>query len=507
METGDKDPNGALNRAASFSQASESSQTAQEFIASQLSLEADAREVLPYQFDSCTKPLGPLRQSVYACLTCSPPPATPHQQFTPAGVCYSCSISCHGEHNLVELFTKRNFVCDCGTTRLANSGTSCNLRTSTQTGKKGGVTNEEARKGNRYNQNFEGKFCGCGEEYDPEKEKGTMFQCLGLGTVEDGGCGEDWWHPECLMGLPHQKPHHESKTESNGNLETVEEESDDHAGGKDENEVAKTEEDVAPPGFPNEDDFDHVICYKCTGAFPWIKQYAGTTGFLPALFADGRVHQSNGHKSNGPAPASPSTSDSRKRKAEEDLEDSQEGKRAKSDVKISQPEPHTNGHSAARHEGLSSPPTAPISLFVKEDFRDNLCRCPACFPRLVKHPQLLEEEESYEPPLSESSGAGHEGSVAGRSVNSGSLLDRGEAALSSMDRVRAIEGAMAYNHLRDKLKGFLQPFAESGQAVSAEDIKEYFTKLRGDEQAMRDAAAGASADGVQGDGRKEQDGY
>jgi E3 ubiquitin-protein ligase UBR7 len=65
---------------------------------------------------------------------------------------------------------------------------------------------------------------------------------------------------------------------------------------------------------------------------------------------------------------------------------------------------------------------------------------------------------------------------------------------------------MAYNHLKDKVKAFLQPFAESGQAVGAEDIKAYFAKLRGDEQAVQAGDAG-SGDGVGGDQRKEQGGY
>lgn len=50
---------------------------------------------------------------------------------------------------------------------------------------------------------------------------------------------------------------------------------------------------------------------------------------------------------------------------------------------------------------------------------------------------------------------------------------------------------MVYNQLRDKVKAFLQPFAESGQAVGAEDIKAYFAKLRGDDEDIRRAAAGA----------------
>ena len=66
---------------------------------------------------------------------------------------------------------------------------------------------------------------------------------------------------------------------------------------------------------------------------------------------------------------------------------------------------------------------------------------------------------------------------------------------------------MAYNHLRDKVKTFLQPFAESGQAVGAEDVKAYFAKLRGDEEAMRLAAASAGGGSGTGDNRKEQGGY
>ena len=67
---------------------------------------------------------------------------------------------------------------------------------------------------------------------------------------------------------------------------------------------------------------------------------------------------------------------------------------------------------------------------------------------------------------------------------------------------------MVYNHLKDKVKSFLQPFAESGQAVGAEDIKAYFEKLRGDEQAIKSAQtiAGGSDGAGDGDNRREQSG-
>ena len=502
----------------------QTSTTAQDYIESQVALEAEAREALPYQFDTCTQPLGPLRQSVFACLTCTPPPASPAQIFTPAGVCYSCSISCHGEHNLVELFTKRAFTCDCGTERYANagSGAECSLRLNVGTGRKGGVKGEKEALGNRYNQNFEGTFCGCGEEYDPEMEKGTMFQCLGLGTVEDGGCGEDWWHPECLMGLPRTKHEVKAKapSESAGGLETVAEE------GEDGPADTTHDEEPLPVGFPDEDDFDHVLCYKCTEAFPWIKQYAGTAGFLPAVPADDSsvsaatqpiVEESELHDS----------AESKKRKVEDDADgESQESaKRLKADSpqnapttassttaatvestdqpKLSTlPPTETNGHPKPKHTLLPPTPPGPQTLFLTPTFREQLCHCPTCFPHLTPHPHLLEEEETHEPPVSES-----DGPAGGGSVHSGSIYERGEAALQGIDRVRAIEGAMVYNSLKEKVQSFLKPFAESGTAVGAEDIKEYFAKLRGDEEAGREAGLVGVGGGVEGSGRREQGGY
>ncbi|KAL5336130.1 putative zinc finger in N-recognin-domain-containing protein [Aspergillus crustosus] len=491
---------------------SQNSQTAKEFIDSQMRLEADAREILPYSFDSCTQNLGPLRQTLFACLTCNPPPATPDAPYTAAGVCYSCSIVCHGEHTLVELFTKRNFVCDCGTTRIAS--TPCTLRNDPKTGAKG-VQGEEPHASNQYNRNFQNKFCGCGEDYNASEEKGTMFQCLGLGTVETGGCGEDWWHPECLISLPRDWYKQLKKEETTENGTT--------------NEQEEYDETPLPPGFPAEDDFDTFLCYKCVESNPWIKKYAGTPGFLPPLFKEDGLQQPV-KKEDALAPEDPSsasetqpTENTKKRKAEDSLEDEPTtepaSKRPKEEPQetsfTSDPRPKTEPESEQqqkpKHTNLPpNAPTAPFSLFLKEDFRDHFCRCPTCYPNLFPHSQLREEEETYEPPLSENGDADGAGSTG-----TGSLLDRGEAALSNIDRVRAIEGAMVYNHLRDKVKEFLKPFAESGTAVGADDIKAYFEKLRGDEQGIQDAAGKVGREGNGGgdgdeegggEGRREQSG-
>jgi E3 ubiquitin-protein ligase UBR7 len=275
-----------------------------------------------------------------------------------------------------------------------------------------------------------------------------------------------------------------------------------------------------------------MICYKCVESNPWIKQYAGTAGFLPAVFKRSSAPSPEGEaKGDTPAPEGAyqvESSNSRKRKASDDDIDSRASSPSKrhKDQPVEetpdaippqsniapQPPPH-------KHTALPPAPAGPCTLFLKEDFRDHLCHCPSCFPNLLPHPQLLDEEETYEPPLSESgSEAGPPGSGA-RSHGTGSLLERGEAALSGVDRVRAIEGVMVYNNLKEKVKAFLKPYAESGQAVGAEDIKAYFEKLRGDDQAILDASKGAGAgtagkkneDDESGDGpgpnRKEQSGY
>ncbi|KAA0198720.1 hypothetical protein HAZT_HAZT011885 [Hyalella azteca] len=45
------------------------------------------------------------RQAVYACLTCSPVGGAGGR----AGMCLACSLHCHDTHNIVELYTKRDF--------------------------------------------------------------------------------------------------------------------------------------------------------------------------------------------------------------------------------------------------------------------------------------------------------------------------------------------------------------------------------------------------------------
>lgn len=134
-------------------------------------LEADARAVLGNSDDEhCTYDKGyMLRQALYACQTCRT------EYGTTAAVCLACSYACHDGHDLVELYTKRHFRCDCGNDKFP--GRKCTL------------TPEKAKTNilNKYNQNFKGLYCICHRPYpDPEDTvEDEMIQCCVC---------EDWLH-------------------------------------------------------------------------------------------------------------------------------------------------------------------------------------------------------------------------------------------------------------------------------------------------------------------------
>jgi len=142
-----------------------------------------AETLLGGQNDStCTYPEGYLpRQPLYSCRTCAA--ESGHQ----AGICYACSLNCHDGHDLVELYTKRQFTCDCGNSKFTSK---CKLF----------ENKSPVNSRNSYNHNFDGIYCTCRKPYPPveaendetkddEETDDGMHQCM---------ICEDWFHLKCI---------------------------------------------------------------------------------------------------------------------------------------------------------------------------------------------------------------------------------------------------------------------------------------------------------------------
>lgn len=131
--------------------------------------------------DNCSYSKGYVkRQAVFACNTCTPNDAEP------AGVCLACANKCHDGHEIFELYTKRNFRCDCGNRKFG--GFHCQLN----------PVKEEENIRNRYNHNFSGFYCTCHRPYPDtdDQDEDEMIQCV---------ICEDWFHSRHL-GCPVVEP-------------------------------------------------------------------------------------------------------------------------------------------------------------------------------------------------------------------------------------------------------------------------------------------------------------
>lgn len=200
-----------------------------ELLDEQLWLEKEARKKFPWDPSECTLYMDiPPRQLLFACLTCHPTNA----------ICYACGLRCHADHEIVELYTKRNIRCDCGSTRIASNSNSCALRRTRD--------DPPSNPGIEYGHNFEGRFCECEERVSDESYgHAAMFQCL-VGTR----CQEDWFHARCIVNV--------NRDEEVSRQEAVEYES----------EESGDDLDAVFPEIPSE--FGALICPSCAQDVPQI---------------------------------------------------------------------------------------------------------------------------------------------------------------------------------------------------------------------------------------------
>ncbi|CEG40775.1 e3 ubiquitin-protein ligase ubr7-like [Plasmopara halstedii] len=191
----------------------------------------------------CSYPMGYMRQAVYACLTCTPDAA--EKPETRAGVCLACTYNCHQDHELLELYTKRSFRCDCGNGKFPTSNP-CKLEADKVS------TNSR----NTYIQNFGGLYCNCHRPY-PDPERTTpevMIQCV---------ICEDWLHEEHIF-------ENVDKSLVTNEMTTSTQTDTPATANADKESPCDVNTKIALTVPQN---FDELICFECMKKHPFLMVY------------------------------------------------------------------------------------------------------------------------------------------------------------------------------------------------------------------------------------------
>ncbi|XP_058985748.1 putative E3 ubiquitin-protein ligase UBR7 [Musca domestica] len=363
---------------------------------------------------ACTYAQGPVkRQALYSCLTCCPEARNDLTKC--AGICLACSYQCHENHELVELYTKRNFRCDCPTERMGSSNR-CRLNPSL-------LQPVAINQNNLYNQNFQGLYCNCHRPYpDPERtSEELMLQC---------GICEDWFHLHHIDGPANSQKLMEASSE--------------------------------------------MICSGCMDKHEFLQHYTGlslkSVNNLNESVADGNVTIAE--------EVSVCEDNDNKLKSDLDKSISEIMNMGEADEKTDTDNEPLSKKPKLETEEQKSKCTRPIDkgnyekgpTFWGTDWRNSLCRCPSCM--------LVYKKEKVEYLLDSEDSAKSYEERGMQKAAAESSYEQGIRALASIDRVQQIDVITEYNRMKDKLKDYLQTFVASKKVVTEDDINRFFSEIR-----------------------------
>ncbi|GFY70163.1 putative E3 ubiquitin-protein ligase UBR7 [Trichonephila inaurata madagascariensis] len=416
-------------------------------------LEEDANAVLGGSDDTnCSYDNGyVLRQALYACKTCC--------AEVNAGVCLACCYACHDGHDVVELYTKRNFRCDCGNSKF--NGKKCTLQPNKDT----------LNSGNNYNQNFRGLYCSCSRPY-PDSEDSVpdeMIQCIFC---------EDWYHGRHLgVEIPDDyfemicykcmeankflysyaksygvKVDFSPEKKKNGIISATAKDSvksEPHAisngHASDEVAVKNEKEEIADVIKVEPEAVNGCISSAMEVSTSNLKTEPGSSNCVKQVNASGITNSE---------------------------------KTELCDTSIIKTEPviktECNGTTKEKEQqcilkGIDADKDVTSgSMFWPENWRSELCRCPNCMNMygMLKCEFLLNPDDTIQ---------AYEEQGKGRSKES--QYDQGLSALGRLDRVRQMEAVRAYTNMKGELKEYLKEFADNKRTVCESDIKEFFERM------------------------------
>ncbi|KAM4625441.1 putative E3 ubiquitin-protein ligase UBR7 [Polymixia lowei] len=348
------------------------------------------------------------RQAVFACSTCTP------RDAEPAGLCLACANKCHDGHNIFELYTKRNFRCDCGNDKFGDF--QCQLIPA-----KDGLNIK-----NQYNHNFHGMYCSCDRPYPDAEDQVSdeMIQCV---------ICEDWLHTRHLgCTVVDSEELQEMVCESCMNKAPFLWTYAAHIAASSVIKVSHCKEDVEV-NIEGEEK-DAKTCDPC--------------------------------KNGGEGSSSSFGCQSQEREAETR---SSPCKRTHQEMTGSSAKAVTKAVACKLKElqGQGTERAREGAVFWPYNWRSQLCTCISCKRAYVEVDVqfLLDESDTvlaYE--------------NKGRTQPFGEDLLM--SFLSSMDRVQQLEMIYHYNDLKTELTAFLQQFATEGKVVTEEAIQQFFEGLQ-----------------------------
>ncbi|KAL5552309.1 hypothetical protein UlMin_002485 [Ulmus minor] len=366
------------------------------------------------------------RQAIFSCLTCVPDGN--------AGVCTACSLSCHDGHEIVELWTKRNFRCDCGNSKFGEFY--CKLFPSKD------VENTE----NTYNHNFKGSYCTCGRPYpDPDAEEQVeMIQC---------SVCEDWFHEE-------------------------------HIGLESSDEIPRDEE-----GEPLYEDF---MCGACSAACHFIRLYPRAIWAVERQHAstvcaskDKDVMEEDTHVGCGSGKLENGISQIPSEKYQSVAEDKSESLPCTGDL--------PSGENSGKNMVLEKSTLLDVSLhancvlgvdlenissnleikpiFLSKGWRNALCRCERCTDYYKKKniSFLVDKEDSI---VEYEKMAKHKREEIMQQREGAEL-----SLLNNLGHVEKMEILSGIADMKDELRSFMESF-DSSKPITSADVQQVFENLK-----------------------------
>ncbi|CAK9261000.1 unnamed protein product [Sphagnum jensenii] len=374
------------------------------------------------------------RQAVFACRTCTPDGN--------AGFCTACSLSCHEGHDVVELWTRRQFRCDCGNSKFGIG--ICQLQ----------ADKEPENSCNVYNQNYKGVYCICRRPYpDPDgSEPGQMLQCC---------ICEDWFH-EHHLGLPPSLQ-------------------------------------VYPKDDEGEPMYDELICQACVPHCSFIFSYPEALIPPSSVIDDTAVEPvqsvepvmptgyccagNNGNKVIAPSYLNGTNQENGTTIAAQAEPSNAEIPGGGAVVcKLEMVTNHmrtstldhlqkatSNGLTCSSKTDVVAECPEPVwPLFLSSSWRAKLCQCPQCLNMYKEKGVsfLLNREDTIQE--YEAMGKRKREEALARAEGAGSDF------MQTLGHVQQIELLHGLNDMASELKSFLAPFGESGKTVTSADIHEFF---------------------------------